>query len=167
MHRVWSLLSVPWMLLRYIFQPRTNSRALGIVGSVTTIDLSMNGWSHSNKPVWREKTRLASRKVGLRRLQRLDAIPANPPFPLLDQVEDKGGSAYRLVFPWPTNRFLFACFPGLFSYRWQKVSKCGDQCPTIFLLSAQWSWKLGNPNFISWANMLISNFFKKFLLNCI
>ena len=158
---------MPWMLLRYIFEHRTNSRALGIVGSVMTIDLSMNGCSHLNKPVWREKTRLASPKVGLRRLQRLDAIPANPPFPLLDQVEDKGGSAYRLVFPSPTNRFLFACFPGLFSYRWQKVSKCGDQCPTIFLLSAQWSWKLGNPNFISWANMHISNFLKKFLLNCI
>ena len=136
------------MLLRYIFEPRTNSRALGIVGSVMTIDLSMNGCSHSNKPVWREKTRFASPKVGLQRLQRLDAIPANPPFPFLDQVEDKGGSACRLVFPSPTNRFLFACSPGLFSYRWQKVSKCGDLYPTIFLLSAQWGWKLENSNFI-------------------
>lgn len=157
--RVWSLLSVAWMLLRYFFEPRTNSRALGIVGSVMTIDLSVNGCSHLNKPVLREKTRSASPKVGLWRLQRLDVIPANPPFPLLDQVEDKGRSACRLVFPSPANRFLFACFPGLFSYRWQKVSKCGDRCPTIFLLSPQWSWKRGNSNFISWANIHISIFF--------
>ena len=150
------------MLLRYIFEPRTNSRALGIVGSVMTIDLSMNGCSHSNKPVWREKTRLASPKVGLRRLQRLDAIPANPPFPFLDQVEDKGGSACSLVFPSPTNRFLFACSPGLFSYRWQKVSKWGDLCPTVFLLSAQWGWKLENSNFIFEQIYTFQIFFKNF-----
>ena len=164
MHRVWSLLSVPWMLLRYIFQPRTNSRALGIVGSVTTIDLSMNGCSHSNKPVWREKTRLASRKVGLRRLQRLDAIPANPPFALLDQVEDKGGSAYGLVFLSPTNRFVFACFPGLFSYRWQKVSKCGDQCPTNFFALSTMELETGKSKFHFLSKYAHFKFFKKISL---
>ena len=121
-----------------------------------TISLSMNG----------QNTRMSCPKVGLRQLQRLDAIPGNPPFPLLDQVEDKGGSACSLVFPSPTNRFPFACSPGLFSYRWQKLSKSEDQCPTIFLVSPQWGWKLGNSYFkvffIFWENIHISNCIKNF-----
>ena len=35
------------MLLAYSFEPRPNSRALGTAGSVMTIGLSINGFSHA------------------------------------------------------------------------------------------------------------------------
>ena len=40
-----------------------NSCALASAGSVMTTGLSINGCSHSKKPVWREKTRLTSPDV--------------------------------------------------------------------------------------------------------
>ena len=52
------------LLLRYNLEPRLlNSRALGTVTSVMIIGLSINGCSHSKKPVWGEKTRLTSLEV--------------------------------------------------------------------------------------------------------
>ena len=42
---------------------RPNSCALASAGSVMTTGLSINGCSHSKKPVWREKTRLTSPDV--------------------------------------------------------------------------------------------------------
>ena len=59
------------MLLGYSFEPRPTTRALGTAGSVMTIGSSINGRSHSNKPV---------RKFGLRRLQRRHVIQAEPSF---------------------------------------------------------------------------------------
>ena len=91
MNRVRSLLSIRGMLPGYIFEPmQTYSRVLATTGSVMIIDLSIGECSHSEKPVWREKTRLV-RKFGLRRPQRqLDAIQTEPPFLLLTQdQEDK------------------------------------------------------------------------------
>ena len=61
--RVRSLLSMRCMLLGYSFEPRPNNCALGIAGSVMTIGLSINGCSHSKKPVWRDRTRLTSPDV--------------------------------------------------------------------------------------------------------
>ena len=60
MNRVSSLLGMRSMLVGYSFEPRLNSRALAIAGSVMTIGLSTNGCLHSKKPVWREKARLTS-----------------------------------------------------------------------------------------------------------
>ena len=48
-----SLLSMRFMLLGYIFESRPNSRALGTVGSVTTIGLSINRCSYTTID-WRE-----------------------------------------------------------------------------------------------------------------
>ena len=58
LNRVRSLLSMRFMLLGYSFEPRPNSCTLGIALSVMTIGLSIDGSSHSKKPVWREITRL-------------------------------------------------------------------------------------------------------------
>ena len=60
MNRLRSLLSMRGILLGYSFKPRPKSWLLATAGSVLTIGLSINGWSHSKKPVWRERTRLAS-----------------------------------------------------------------------------------------------------------
>ena len=52
------------LLLRYNLEPRLlNSRAPGKVTSVMIIGLSINGCSHSKKPVRGEKTRLTSLEV--------------------------------------------------------------------------------------------------------
>ena len=51
------------MLLRYSFGPRLKNRALATAGSFMTIGLSINGCSHSIKPVGRGKTRLTSPEV--------------------------------------------------------------------------------------------------------
>ena len=48
-----SLLSMRFMLRGYIFESRPNSRALGTVGSVTTIGLSINRCSYTTID-WRE-----------------------------------------------------------------------------------------------------------------
>ena len=60
-----SLLSMRGMLLRYSFEPRPKGRVLVSLGSVMTIDQSINGCSHSakKKTVWRERTRLTSPEV--------------------------------------------------------------------------------------------------------
>ena len=44
-----SLLSMRGMLLRYSFEPRPKGRVLVSLGSVMTIDQSINGCSHSAK----------------------------------------------------------------------------------------------------------------------
>ena len=51
------------MLLGYSFQSRPNSSALATVCLVMTIGISINRCLHSKKPVWRERTRLTSRRV--------------------------------------------------------------------------------------------------------
>ena len=50
-NRVRSLLSMCGMLLRYSFGPRPKNHALATAGSFMTIGLSINGCSHSIKPV--------------------------------------------------------------------------------------------------------------------
>ena len=63
MNRLRSLLSMRRILLGYSSKPRPNSWLLATAGSVMTIGLSINGCSHSKKPVWRERTRLTSPEV--------------------------------------------------------------------------------------------------------
>ena len=62
-NRVRSLLSMRGMLLEYSSEPMPNSCVLATAGLVMTIGLSINRSLHSNKPVWREKTRLTSSEV--------------------------------------------------------------------------------------------------------
>ena len=62
-NRVRSLLSMRGMLLEYSSEPMPNSCVLATAGLVMTIGLSINRSLHSNKPVWRERTRLTSSKV--------------------------------------------------------------------------------------------------------
>ena len=68
------------MLLRYGFRPRRNNSALVTAGSVITIVFSINGCSHSKKPVWGENQDWVVQKFGLRRPQRVDTIQAEFPF---------------------------------------------------------------------------------------
>ena len=63
MNRVRSLLSMRGMLLEYSSEPMPNSCVLATAGLVMTISLSINRSLHSNKPVWRERTRLTSSEV--------------------------------------------------------------------------------------------------------
>ena len=59
-----SLLNIRGRLQGYGFQPRP---VLATVGSAMSIGLSINGCSHSEKAVWRERTRMTSpKKFGLR-----------------------------------------------------------------------------------------------------
>ena len=51
------------MWLRCSFGPRPKNRALATTGSFMIIGLSINGFSHTIKPVWRGKTRLTCPKV--------------------------------------------------------------------------------------------------------
>ena len=61
----------------YNFQSCTYCR-----GSVMTIGLSINGCSHSKKPVWRERTRFIwlVQKFGLQQPHRFDVVQAEPFF---------------------------------------------------------------------------------------
>ena len=86
MNRVRSFVHMHSMLLGYSFETRPDSSALATAGSVMTIGLSINGCLHSKKPVWREKTRLTSRRVWRRRAQRFDV---KPPFLLLTQEHNR------------------------------------------------------------------------------
>ena len=86
MNRVRSFMHMHSMLLGYSFETRPDSSALATAGSVMTIGLSTNGCLHSKKPVWREKTRLTSRRVWRRRPQRFDV---KPPFLLLTQEHNR------------------------------------------------------------------------------
>ena len=131
------------MLLRCSFEPRPNSRVLATAGSVMTIGLSINGCSHSKKPVWRERTRLTS----LRRPQRFDVIQAELPFLLLTQ-EDKrklcSQSELGFTCDWRSrNEILFGyfslCQPRFgtsFTVYHLKLS-----VSTIRLGSSPWTWK--------------------------
>ena len=56
-------LSMRGILLRYSLEPRPNNLVIGTAGSVMTIGLSINGCSHSKKPVWWEKRRLTGPEV--------------------------------------------------------------------------------------------------------
>ena len=78
------------MLLGRNFEPRRERRVRGTAGSVMTVRLSVNGCSHSKSQFDEIKQDSLVQKFGLRRLQRLDVIQAEPPFLLLDQ-EDKRG----------------------------------------------------------------------------
>ena len=80
MNRVRSFMHMHSMLLGYSFETRPDSSALATAGTVMTIGLSTNECLHSKKPVWREKTRLTSRRVWRPRPQRFDV---KPPFLLL------------------------------------------------------------------------------------
>ena len=89
MNRGRILLSIRGVLVGYTFEPRPKSRALATARLVMTVGSSINGNSRpKKKTVWREKTRLTSQKLGLRRPQRPEEIQVEPPFFLLDQ-EDK------------------------------------------------------------------------------
>ena len=63
LNRVRFLLSMRCTLLGYSFEPRPSSLALGSMGSVITIGLSINGCLHLKKAVWRERTRWSSPEV--------------------------------------------------------------------------------------------------------
>ena len=88
-----SLLSMRGMLLRYSFEPRPKGRVLVTLGSVMTIDQSINGCSHSEKrnSLARENKIDQSRSMGCGQCpQRFDTIQAERPFHLLTQEEAKG-----------------------------------------------------------------------------
>ena len=88
-----SLLSMRGMLLRYSFEPRPKGRVLVSLGSVMTIDQSINGCSHSEKrnSLARENKIDQSRSMGCGQCpQRFDTIQAERPFHLLTQEEAKG-----------------------------------------------------------------------------
>ena len=87
------LLSMRCTLLGYSFEPRHKSHALGTVGSVITISLSINRYSHSKNQFDQREQDWLVHKLGLRWLQRFDVIQAEPPFLLLA----KEGSALRLL----------------------------------------------------------------------
>ena len=81
------------MLLRYSFEPRPKGRVLVSLGSVMTIDQSINGCSHSEKSnsLARENKIDQSRSMGCGQCpQRFDTIQAERPFHLLTQEEAKG-----------------------------------------------------------------------------
>ena len=86
MNRVRSFMNMHSMLLGYSFETRPDSRALATAGSVMTIGLSTNRCLHSKNTVWREKTRLTSRRVWRRRPQRFDV---KPPFLLLTHEHNR------------------------------------------------------------------------------
>ena len=88
-----SLLSMRGMLLRYSFEPRPKGRVLVSLGSVMTIDQSINGCSHSEKrnSLARENKIDQSRSMGCGQCpQRFDTIQAERPFHLLTREEAKG-----------------------------------------------------------------------------
>ena len=71
------------MLLRYSFEPRPKGRVLVSLGSVMTIDQSINGCSHSAKKnsLARENKIDQSRSKGCGQCpQRFDTIQAERPF---------------------------------------------------------------------------------------
>ena len=70
------------------FELRRNSRALGIVRSMTS-GLSINGCAHSKNHCDERKQDSLVQTFGLRRPQRSDAIQAQPPFLHLYQDKDK------------------------------------------------------------------------------
>ena len=70
------------------FELRRNSRALGIVRSMTS-GLSINGCAHSKNHCDERKQDSLVQTFGLRRPQRFDAIQAPPPFLHLYQDKDK------------------------------------------------------------------------------
>ena len=82
------------MLVRYSFEPRPKGRVLVTLGSVMTIDQSINGCSYSEKKktVWRESTRLTSPEVwaAVGVLKGLTRSMAERSFHLLTHEEAKG-----------------------------------------------------------------------------
>ena len=99
-------------LLSSAFNTRSKSRTLGTAGSVMIVDLSINGMLALEKTVvWREKTRLASPEVGLRRFQRFDdAIQGEPRFLLLTRSRRQTGEALLAGCKWCEEwSFNFPC----------------------------------------------------------
>ena len=89
MNQVRSLLSMRGTLIGYSLEPRPERRVRGIAGSVMTVRLSVNGCSHTKSQFDQFKQDSQVQKRGLRRVQRFEAIQAEPPFLLLDQEVDK------------------------------------------------------------------------------
>jgi len=77
------------MLLGCSLEPRPNSHALGTVGSVMTIGLTINRCSHSKNQFNQREQDWLVQKLGLRLLQRFDVIQAESPFLLLDQGDKR------------------------------------------------------------------------------
>ena len=89
MNQVRSLLSMRGTLLGYSLEPRPERRVRGTAGSVMTARLSVNGCSHTKSQFDQFKQDSQVQKRGLRRVQRFEAIQAEPPFLVLDQEVDK------------------------------------------------------------------------------
>ena len=84
-----SLLNMRGTLVGYSLEPRPERRVRGTAGSVMTVRLSVNGCSHTKSQFDQFKQDSQVQKRGLRRVQRFEAIQAEPPFLLLDQEVDK------------------------------------------------------------------------------
>lgn len=132
-------------LLSSAFNTRSKSRTLGTAGSVMIVDLSINGMLALEKiVVWREKTRLASPEVGLRRFQRFDdAIQGEPRFLLLTRSRRQTGEALLAGCKWCEEwSFNFPCTnvfqewhllrENSFIFVWGNLSTIEPPCTTIF-----------------------------------
>ena len=112
MTRVKSLLRM-CLLLGYSFEPRPNRCSLGTAGSVTIIGLSVNRCSHSVNQFDERKQDWLVQKFGLRRLQRIDVIRAEPPL-LFSFLLDKRRLARRVLYEWlhlSLQKFAFISVP--------------------------------------------------------
>ena len=103
LNRIWSLLSMPCMLLGYISEPRPNSRALGSTGSVMTIDRFINKRMLALvKPVWKNRLKEQDwlvKTFGLRRPQKAWRDLGKGPFSLFFPSSKKTeGHSARGVF---------------------------------------------------------------------
>ena len=81
------------------FELRSSSRALSTASSVMIVGLSVNRCSHSVNQFDERKQDLLVQKFGLRRLQRIDVIQAEPPL-LFFCLLDKRKLARRLLYEW-------------------------------------------------------------------
>ena len=78
--RVRPLLSMRGMLLRYSLEPRPYRRVPATAGLVMIVGLAINGCLHWKKTFWREREQdWLLQNFGLRRSQRFDMIPTEPP----------------------------------------------------------------------------------------
>ena len=82
------------------FELRSNSRALSTASSVMIVGLSVNRCSHSVNQFDERKQDWLVQKFGLRRLQRIYVIQAEPPL-LFFCLLDKSRLARRVPYEWP------------------------------------------------------------------
>ena len=82
------------------FELRSNSRALSTASSVMIVGLSVNRYSHSVNQFDERKQDWLVQKFGLRRLQRIYVIQAEPPL-LFFCLLDKSRLARRVPYEWP------------------------------------------------------------------